>query len=270
LAGISRFNFHGSKKVILKTNWKESTFPTPPIVAQKKFAESASRILPSIVNQFYNAVHRAVVSRLDRQRGFIVTIEFRCHGCSSVLRVPDEHLGKQARCPKCQTLNLIEPISWANDDGVSLGSKEDDDWRFRPDPFSDRKSSPKPFSHELPSDDWFSQPSETRENQRTPYQSNPYQAPVTPASSFRGPHQVSHRGGLILGLGIFSICCNLCLLPGILAWAFGNSDLQQMENGIMDRSGEGLTRTGMILGIVMTLVSAAYYLVKIFAVLFAR
>ena len=34
-------------------------------------------------------------------------IEFPCSSCSSTLRVPDEHAGKQAKCPTCNQLNSI-------------------------------------------------------------------------------------------------------------------------------------------------------------------
>lgn len=34
-------------------------------------------------------------------------IEFYCEGCSNHLRVPDEHAGKQARCPSCDHVNAV-------------------------------------------------------------------------------------------------------------------------------------------------------------------
>ena len=37
-------------------------------------------------------------------------IEFVCKSCSDTLSVPDEHGGKQAKCPTCEQLNLI-PMS---------------------------------------------------------------------------------------------------------------------------------------------------------------
>ena len=58
----------------------------------------------------------------------------------------------------------------------------------------------------------------------------------------------SHRGVLILVLGILSIVC--CFICGIVAWVMGNNDLKQMAAGTMDRSGEGLTKAGKICGIV--------------------
>ena len=38
-------------------------------------------------------------------------IEFVCPGCQNVLRVPDEHAGKQARCPECQLISQIPLVS---------------------------------------------------------------------------------------------------------------------------------------------------------------
>src|SRR5262245_15232278 len=34
-------------------------------------------------------------------------IEFRCSQCNQLLRVPDTSAGKNARCPKCQTLMTV-------------------------------------------------------------------------------------------------------------------------------------------------------------------
>ncbi|MEE2825230.1 MAG: hypothetical protein VYE64_01235 [Planctomycetota bacterium] len=61
-----------------------------------------------------------------------------------------------------------------------------------------------------------------------------------------------HRGTLVLILGILAICCNICGVPGILAWIFGAADLKQMQAGTMDREGEGLTKAGWIMGMVGT------------------
>ncbi len=58
----------------------------------------------------------------------------------------------------------------------------------------------------------------------------------------------SHRGGLILTLGLLSILC--CNLLGIAALLMGNEDLAAMDRGEMDISGRGLTQAGKILGII--------------------
>jgi hypothetical protein len=73
----------------------------------------------------------------------------------------------------------------------------------------------------------------------------------------------------VLTLGIIAIVCNLFLVPGILAWAFGNSDLKQMKAGVMDREGESLTTVGMILGIIGTLLPLLGILLYIVFFIFA-
>jgi hypothetical protein len=45
-------------------------------------------------------------------------IEFTCPGCQNLLRVPDEHAGKQARCPECQQLSQI-PLLVMDDQPVA-------------------------------------------------------------------------------------------------------------------------------------------------------
>lgn len=38
-----------------------------------------------------------------------MSIEFRCATCGQLLRVPDEAAGKMARCPSCQTVQVVLP-----------------------------------------------------------------------------------------------------------------------------------------------------------------
>ena len=96
------------------------------------------------------------------------------------------------------------------------------------------------------------------------------------AATFAIPRTTAHRGGLILTMGIMSIVCNLALVPGILAWVLGRADLKKMRAGYMDRSGEGITQAGMIIGIIMTvmggislLIMFLYFFIAIFVVGFS-
>jgi hypothetical protein len=57
-----------------------------------------------------------------------------------------------------------------------------------------------------------------------------------------------HRGALILTLGLVAFFC--CPLTGIASWIMGNADLRDMDAGVMDPSGRGLTNAGRIIGIV--------------------
>lgn len=68
----------------------------------------------------------------------------------------------------------------------------------------------------------------------------PYGMPMEPA-----------RGGLILALGILGfIFCPLC---GLAAWVMGNTDLQKINQGMMDPNGRSLTEAGKVCGIVSSL-----------------
>ena len=71
---------------------------------------------------------------------------------------------------------------------------------------------------------------------------------------------------MVLTLGILSLCCNFCFIPGICAWTMGRTDLQQMSAGRMDPSGRSTTQAGMVLGIIGTVIST---LAIIFQVLMA-
>lgn len=89
---------------------------------------------------------------------------------------------------------------------------------------------------------------------------NPYAAPQVPSGYPPGPPpgqyapmMKPHRGGSILALGIIGlVCCGIC---GIIAWVMGNSDLAEMDAGIMDPSGRGLTKAGRIMGIISVVLS---------------
>lgn len=153
-----------------------------------------------------------------------MAIEFSCSSCGTTLRVPDEHAGKQARCPKCQSLNVIQA-------GIR-----------QPDPFAGQPTAPPANPVQPP----MGKPV-----------SNPYaasQGSVLPQGGVAGrAYQTAHRGSMILTLGILSILCNMAAVPGILAWVMGKADLKQMDAGRMDPEGRGITQAGMIMGMIMTI-----------------
>ncbi|MFB3892372.1 MAG: hypothetical protein ACE15C_10165 [Phycisphaerae bacterium] len=84
-----------------------------------------------------------------------------------------------------------------------------------------------------------------------PGQPPPY--PPYPQYPYQGRYQVPHRGTMILVFGILSWV--VCIIFGIIAWVMGNTDLRQMQAGVMDRSGEGLTKAGKILGMVHVIIA---------------
>lgn len=72
-----------------------------------------------------------------------------------------------------------------------------------------------------------------------------------------------HRGTTILVLGILSLV--LCAPLGIAAWIMGNSDLKEMDAGVMDPSGRSTTSAGRICGIIGTILLIIGVLVGIAA-----
>ena len=58
----------------------------------------------------------------------------------------------------------------------------------------------------------------------------------------------AHRGGAVLALGIIGLV--LCVICGIIAWVMGKNDLKEMDAGIMDPAGRGMTNAGKICGMI--------------------
>ena len=73
------------------------------------------------------------------------------------------------------------------------------------------------------------------------------------------------RGGAVLTLGILGIV--ICFILGIIAWVMGAGDLREMKEGKRDRSGEQLTKAGMICGIIGTVLGILGVLWWIIAVM---
>lgn len=182
-------------------------------------------------------------------------IEFSCQNCQKTLRVPSEFGGRKARCPNCQSVNvIIDPAAQAGDAASQIDSVAD----------PAAGSSPS-FPQSNPGlGNVSASPSGEMDTTHEPYQptqqgtsSNPFSSPVYSAANpaHQNHSRNPHRGGLILTLGILSIVCNVCLVPGILAVIFGWTDLKKMDHGQMDREGHGLTMAGLIMGSIMTVLA---------------
>lgn len=65
-------------------------------------------------------------------------------------------------------------------------------------------------------------------------------------------YQMPHRGALILVLGLMGFFTG-CAIFSLIAWVLGSNDLREMEAGRMDRSGRDITRAGMILGMILSI-----------------
>ena len=62
-----------------------------------------------------------------------------------------------------------------------------------------------------------------------------------------------HRGVVILVLGILGIV--VCFICGIIAWVMGNNDIREIDAGLMDPSGRGMTQAGKICGMISVILA---------------
>lgn len=168
-----------------------------------------------------------------------MSIEMGCTGCGQTLRVADEHAGKKARCPACGTIVQVPAAGEPAPLEPAAGS-----------PFSDPAQLSQPQS--APDVNPFAD--------RPEQEFNPYAAPGAPVvktPTFARPH----RGGLILTFAILGILC--CMPFCIAAWVMGAADIKEMRAGRMDRSGQGMTQAGMIIGIVGTVLAGIWIVINI-------
>lgn len=68
------------------------------------------------------------------------------------------------------------------------------------------------------------------------------------------PQLKPHRSGFVYTFGILSFISGFfALVFGPIAWISGRRDLKEMDAGVMDNSGRGLTQAGQVLGMIMTI-----------------
>jgi hypothetical protein len=199
-----------------------------------------------------------------------------------LLRVGDEHAGKQARCPECNTIYVVPGESSAT---ASVQPRHAPQWYLR----TPESRVFGPVDRET-MDTWVSQGRVTSDCQlraddelrwrpadevygilrapaphRSTAQGRSVRSGHAPATT---PFRVPHRGVLVLLLGIFGwIFC--CPIFSVVAWSLGNSDLREMRLGRMDPAGEGLTRAGRVMGMVHTLMFLALTLLGFFLLILA-
>jgi predicted Zn finger-like uncharacterized protein len=140
-----------------------------------------------------------------------------CPACDRRVRVPDELLGTEVRCPSCNGT------------------------------FEARADGPKPSDAAQEPEGAAISPIEAREEEDyRPWEHGDIRRDWEP-----------HRGNLVMTLGILAVAVFACFGPfslilGIIAWVMGRKDLKKMADNVMDPAGEGYTRAGWILGIVGT------------------
>jgi hypothetical protein len=204
-----------------------------------------------------------------------------CPSCSERLSVPEDFIGRKVRCASCATVFAAE--------------EPPSDRRPPPEPWAEDRYSDRPVPAERESDGGriqdganqrFSDLPATDELRRDPRDRDDY-----PPRDYEEEYDqrrymrrdvLPHRGGVILTLGIISTAGSLIcgvfggflgLGLGIPAVLMGRRDLQQIDAGTMDPDGHGLTKAGLICGIIgivlgiLLMLACGVYLVFVMTVL---
>jgi LSD1 subclass zinc finger protein len=210
-----------------------------------------------------------------------------CSSCSRQLKVPAQAMGKNVKCPVCQTVfkaqpeespglgvppELDHPVGFKSrpsldappikdtadephdeDADESSRRRPDEDGRSlrrRDEEYDDRsRRRREEGDHDRPrrrrdEDD------DDRLRRRRDEDDDDY--PRRPRR--RGYRDLDpHRATLVLVMAILGFM--VCGAFGIAAWIMGSADLKAMEEGSMDREGEGMTRAGYIIGMITTILT---------------
>jgi hypothetical protein len=164
-----------------------------------------------------------------------------CPSCSLAMRLPEELLGQEARCPGCgcvftPTSPTRAPVGELERTPTPATAIQEPS-PLRPSPAP--KASAEPEEEERP---W-----ERTQRRRTRRDSEP------------------HRGPIVLVLGITSLVtaflCGLGLPFGAAAWVMGYRDLRKMRyEKSMDPEGEGMTQAGMVCGAIGSFIATLFAL----------
>ncbi len=159
-----------------------------------------------------------------------------CPGCQRTLQVPEQFLGQTVQCPECRHMFTASSSAVSSTPAVP--------------PVSLDKSAAKPRRRDV--DDDYEEPI----RRRSRYEDDADDIDLRRRQPFDRDFS-PHRGSIVLTLGLISLVGGMSIVVpvilGPVAWALGTYDLREMREGRMDPTGESMTRTGQILGIIATL-----------------
>jgi hypothetical protein len=185
-------------------------------------------------------------------------IALDCPSCGRKVRVPDRLLGEDVKCPLCQS--TFTAASRAADDAPA--------GKGGPAPVSEGIEGEAGANRPRPRPALIVDDEEGWEDDNEADEGEGEEADLRRRYGMRRDLE-PHRGGLILALGIGSVClsvvgacCALSFLGvivgpfglgvGTAAWVMGHKDRRRMAAGQMDSTGRGTTTAGWICGIVGT------------------
>lgn len=174
-----------------------------------------------------------------RDRADVMTEIIQCPNCQRQLQIPEQFFGQTVQCPECRHMFTATSTS-VSDKPKPATSTSGSTAPSKPKPY-DENEYDAPRRRRRYEDEDDDDDVDLRQRRR------PVRNDYTP-----------HRGGIVLALGLIALVggLSICLpvMIGPVAWAMGAYDLREMREGRMDPSGESMTRTGQILGIIATLI----------------
>jgi len=200
-------------------------------------------------------------------------IDTLCQTCGKRLRVADEHAGKTARCPGCQTIYTVpqpnapqQPIVWQTapavaagrpdrwhlktTDGLTYGpvSKADlDQWMQQGRITAQAQVMSEADGRWIWAGQFYPQLGSFTADTAAPAAAiNPYAPPGAAYGWTPSGYREQHRGPVILALSLVGIF--FCNIACIVAVVMAIIDLNKMAQGTMDKSGKGLTIAGLVVG----------------------
>lgn len=176
-----------------------------------------------------------------------------CPQCERKLKVPESLAGQAVKCPSCgatftASTTAAEPPPAPSRPPAGPAPREED--VDEPEP---RHGAPtrRRFEDDEEDDD---RPRRRRPAYDDEEDDDDYEDRPRRRRRFRRDY-APHRGGAILTMGILALVGCFSIILGPIAWAMGNSDLNEIRAGRMDPEGEGTTRAGMICGMIATILS---------------
>ncbi len=162
-----------------------------------------------------------------------------CPSCQKQLKVPDELIGRNVKCPGCKETFTAQVLSQSAP--------------AAPPPMPQEEIAEKPRKRPAPP------PEEEEEDEAPPRavrrrdDDDDDEGDARPSRRRRrgGARMEPHRGVLILLLGIGSLVVFGPLGP--FAWILGNKDLKEMDAGRMDPEGRSQTQIGKICGMIASI-----------------
>lgn len=178
-----------------------------------------------------------------------------CPMCQKKLRVPEDLIGQEVRCPTCGH-TFTATLATSVPPPPLEPPREEPRERSRPEEDADRRGErERPSSRDRPSRRKRDEEEDERERPRRRSRWGDDDDEVDRRPSRRSRRQEPDRGGAVITLGILGLvfslpfcCCVIGLPLSIIAVVMGHSDLGAMNRGSMNEAGRGATTGGVVCG----------------------